>query len=778
MFIGQAPGQDEDEENKCFVGPSGQLLTDLIKEYGLNKVPYRYEYVCRCAPPNDKKPSVKQIKECLPYLLRSIIQHDPEYIVLLGGIALYALTGHKKISDYSGTMFEISNSHLASKKKTWKVFCTIHPSSALHEPRSLSEIESQFKVLAREVKGEFSNKRTSYYFFDHPFLAEVDTDPLNLKRGRTPIAIDYETMGGFDPRVSGTAIRLVGMSDKEFTGKTFPVDDQKMMNYVKNFLSKKYNFIAHNAKYEMKWSIEKMGIEPTITDDTEILAHLYDENTKVALDVVGPLYTDIHNHKGPFQYYMNNNNYSWDNVPVDRLAQYNCADCDMTLRLYNFLRPKISEQGMDRLYEEIEIPVMKTLARVELRGMKIDTVAANKIMAANKISLTHIKKQIMSMPEVQAGMKRKKLEDLNLNSSVQVKALFYDWWRLNTTKTGVRNRGESYSTDKHAIERLAEHYPNVNLVKKYRGISHGISDIEEMINKSFNGFVSSEFNQTYVVTGRFASRNPNLQNLPNPKQDEGGERYGDAVKKVMISRFGDDGEVMNVDYSQLELRLCANVTRDKTYIEALNKGFDLHSITAAAMFGGRVDEISKEKRNMGKRVNFAVQYGIGANELSRQFKKNKSECQYYLDAYWRRYPGVCNYMDGLHEFARKNEYVVSPFGRRRRLPDINSDDYFSMKRAMNQAGNFPIANMGAELTKWAMARIDQALIDNGFQSMVVLQVHDSVVIDLYYRERRAICKLVESIMVEEAMKIWPFFDSVPLKIDISTGPNLLDQEDI
>ena len=783
MFIGQAPGGEEDLENKCFVGPAGQLLMDSIKEYNLDEFPHRFENTCRCYPPNDKRPSKKQVTACWTHLESAIMRYDPEFLVPLGSVALEAITGLKKVSDFMGSLFEIEGEE---GQKTYKVFPILHPAAILRDERKLGAFESQMTTLYRIVNQSKSRVRSKpkYQVIEDSFVAEIDLDEIPDNR---PTVIDFETYGGFDPRADDTGIRCIGVCHGINKARSYSFEkDEKMKDVVIDFLKRHKHLIAHNGKYEAKWAIQKLGVDPQIVDDTAIIAHLINEETSISLDVVGPMFCDMVNHKGSFRYFMAKNGLDWKTAPMDKLGYYNCEDCDMTFRVWKAALPQLEKLGMTRLYREVEIPTMRTLARIELRGMVVDDKTAEKVKRKGRKRMDQIRTKIEHYPEVEKGMKKAGLEHLNLNSSPQVYKLFYQWWMLarrggKDGGTIRRTKSGQFSTDKNMIDRLAEDFPQVNLVKEYRGISHSLSDIEVMQEKAIDHFVSSDYNNVYVVTGRLSSRDPNLQNLPNPKEiEDDGQSYkfGEAVKQVIVSRFGEDGYVMNADYSQLELRLVGNESGDPTYIDALNGGKDLHTITARHLPGVNPNNVSKEQRFIAKRLNFAVVYGAGPGELAKNFRKRKEECAAYLRSYAETYPHVMQYMDDLHDFARDKGYVISKFKRRRHLPQINAEDWWLAKRAMNQAGNFPVASLGADLTKWAMATIDEYLISGDYKSLVMGQVHDSIVIDCYKRELRRVCSVVEGVMIELAMNTWPFFEKIPMKVDISIGPNWLNQEDL
>ncbi len=776
MFVGQAPGKNEDLQNECFVGESGKLLISLIEKHHIDDYEYRLENAVRCYPPNDKRPLKKQIEACSSYLFTAIKKYQPEIIVPLGSVALKALTNIDKLSDYLGTLFECE----LISGDAWSVFPMYHPSAILRNERLLGTFESQFDMLHRFIDN-VDRIRKKYEIVTEPFLVGLDCGGAYTDSFDTPVAVDFETCGGFDPRLKNTKIRCLGYSDKAGRAKAFKIEGNKdLYKDISNFLMSR-PIIAQNAKYEMKWCIEKLGIEPNIVDDTAIMAHLLNEEMPCNLEVIGTMYTQMQSHKGTFSYYMNKNGYDWGTVPFDELAKYNCADTDMTLRARNTLRKKIDKLGLKTLYEEVELPTMRTLARIELRGMHINVKEAQKVVESGKERMKSISNSITKSRKVKEGLNG---TELNLDSSVQVNNLFYKWWNLDTFGIKKTSSGESFSTDKTAMELLSNKYPKVNLVREYRGISHGISDIKVILDKLVNDFISCDYTNTYVVTGRLSSKDPNLQNLPNPKEIREGERsrvFGDSVKKIFDSRFGARGGIMNADYSQLELRLCANESGDETYIDALNNNKDLHMITAESMYPDLYEvgeKKRKEYRFNAKRVNFGVQYNIGAGELSKQLRKPRGECQDYLDAYANRYTGVMNYMQGLFDYCIEHEYVVSKFGRIRHLPDVNSSDFWTAKRALNQACNFPIASLGADLTKWAMATLDQRLIDEGMKSMVIGQVHDSLIIDYYDRELRKLAKIVKEVSVDLAMKKWEFFEKVPLKMDISIGENWLEQEDL
>ncbi|MBX2893708.1 MAG: DNA polymerase I [Saprospiraceae bacterium] len=442
-------------------------------------------------------------------------------------------------------------------------------------------------------------------------------------------------------------------------------------------------------------------------------------------------------------------------VPIERIKDYAAEDADITYQLYEYLKPKLEAGGesLSKLFREVETPLVKVLADLEFAGVRIAPDFLKEYSDELAVQIADLEKKILA----EAGF------NFNIASPKQVGEALFD--RLKLPYPGKKMKSGQYSTDEDVLTELAATYPICTDILAHRGLmklkSTYVDALPALINPR-TGRVHSSFNQALAATGRLSSQNPNLQNIPIKTPE------GRKVREAFIPR-DKDHILLSADYSQIELRLIAEISKDEAMLDAFQKGLDIHLATAAGVFSVPLDKVTPEQRRAAKTVNFSIIYGAGASNLSNQLGIKRTEAKELIENYFRQYKGLKNYMTDIVDFARKHGYVETLLGRRRYLRDINSGN--GMMRSMSEriAINTPIQGTAADLIKVAMVNIWKAMREGKFKSHMILQVHDELVFDV----RRDELERLKPIIQHEMQTALPNL-KVPILVEMGTGENWLE----
>lgn len=442
------------------------------------------------------------------------------------------------------------------------------------------------------------------------------------------------------------------------------------------------------------------------------------------------------------------------NEPVGWTEKEHGGSCDYVgwaaltaERLYDPMQKMLAEKNLQSLYTEIELPLAEVLAAMEATGIRVDRQTLQQMSEEMGHRVAVLLQEIYRL----AG------EEFNVNSTKQLGSILFDKLKLpvwKKTKTG-------YSTDAEVLEKLAGEHEIIDKLLEYRMLtklkSTYLDGMEGLID-SKTGRIHTTFNQTVTTTGRLSSSEPNLQNIP--VRTEAGRRI-----RELFSPGEDYVLLLSADYSQIELRILAHISKDTGMQEAFRNNQDVHTRTAAEVFGVSLEEVTPEMRSRAKAVNFGIVYGISDYGLSRDIGVTRKEAALYIDNYFARYPGVKNFMDRAVDEGRSTGYVTTLFGRRRFLPDINSSNFNLRSFAERTAMNTPIQGTAADVIKKAMIDVYQALKKQGLSSRLLLQVHDELVLEVTQEEIEIVSRLVKEAM-EQAVSL-----DVPLVAEVKTGYN-------
>lgn len=513
------------------------------------------------------------------------------------------------------------------------------------------------------------------------------------------------------------------------------------------FARKETGFVGQNVKYDFQ-VLRRHGMEiANLTFDTMIAGHLLSPGMRrnnlddLALDYLS--YNTI-----PYEDVVGSGRgkTTMDKLPPEAIRDYACEDADIALQLGQILAPKLKEAKLDGVNSDMEVPLMRVLADVEANGVAIDAKYFEKLSAEYKKQIARLEKTIHD----EAGLV------FNVNSTKELQFVLLEKLRLpmgKKIKTG-------FSTDQRELERMRGLHPMIDHLLEYRKytklLSTYIDALPELVNPQ-TGRIHTTLHQAIAATGRLSSMDPNLQNIPVR------EDMGRAIRRGFIPAKGH--ELLSLDYSQVELRIMAHYSKDKALMEAFTRDdVDIHSRTAASLFGIGENEVTPDMRAKAKVVNFSIIYGVTDFGLGQSLSIPRAEAKQYIERFFQRYPGVKRYMDETIEFCAKNGYVETLFGRRRQIPDITSSNRFRREGAERTAINTPIQGTSADLIKQAMIRIHAKMISRKLKSLMILQVHDELLFEVTPAEKDEVVKLARAEM-ENADLL------VPLRVDAGWGKN-------
>lgn len=511
--------------------------------------------------------------------------------------------------------------------------------------------------------------------------------------------------------------------------------------------------VGQNLKYDCK-VLRKYDIEVKgILFDTMIAHYLINPDARHSMDILAET---VLNYKPVSIESLigkkGKNQKLFSSVPIEEQKEYAVEDSDITLQLKDKFKPQLTQDNLEKLFDKIEMPLMKVLVDMEWEGINLDIIALNNMSKELVEELIHLETEIYSL----AG------EKFNISSPKQLGDIIFDKLKLGNkpkkTKTG------QYATGEDVLLKLAHKHKIIDLLLEYRQLQKLKSTYVDALPNEVNpqtGRVHTTFAQTVAATGRLASNNPNLQNIPIRTE------RGQEVRKAFIAK-DKNHKIISADYSQIELRIIAAMSKDPAMIASFNHGEDFHKATASKVFHIPMGQVTREQRSQAKTVNFGIIYGVSAFGLSEQTGLSRSESKSLIDAYYEAYPVLKEYIAEQVQTARKNGYVETLLGRRRYLPDIHSGNSVVRSHAERNAVNAPIQGTAADIIKIAMIQIHELLNERKYRTKLLLQVHDELVFDAPDEEIKEVSALIKKTM-ESSVKI-----EVPLIVDIGVGPNWLD----
>ena len=617
-----------------------------------------------------------------------------------------------------------------------------------------------FEEIPADVQEDAKNSTLAKYE-----RGKSDYQLIDTKDGRSKIidlflttdflSLDTETTG-IDP----ISAQLVGLSFSVAPNQAFyvpiPSKTEEALNIVNEFKTvyenEKILKIGQNIKYDLL-VLQNYGIElkgPLF--DTMVAHYLLQPELRHGIDYLAEVYLNyqtIHieeliGEKGRGQKNM-------ADLPPSQVYEYACEDADITLRLKNIFEQRLHEDGCYKLFEEIEMPLVPVLAWMERNGVCLDTAALEETSVKYTQQLDRLEEEIHQL----AG------ESFNIASPKQVGEILFD--KLKISEKARRTRKGQYVTSEEALEAIKDKHPIVQKILEHRGLKKllgtYINTLPKLINPA-TGHIHTSFNQTITATGRLSSSNPNLQNIP-VRAEEGKE-----IRKAFIPEPG--CKYFSADYSQIELRIMAHLSKDPHMIEAFCQGHDVHAATAAKIYGKPIEEVTREERSKAKTANFGIIYGITVFGLADRMNISRTEAKQLIDDYFSTYPAVQAYMQQSINTAREKGYTETIYHRRCYLRDINSHNAVVRGYAERNAINAPIQGSAADIIKIAMIAIYRRFRAEGLRSKMMLQVHDELNFSVYPEEEEQ----VQHIVIEEMERACQL--EVPLQADYGWGANWLE----
>lgn len=679
---------------------------------------------------SDNIPGVKGIGE---KTAMSLIEkhHSIEYIydhideIGLKGAMLQKLKDGRDMAFMSKDLATINRQTPIEFSASECVFDGFNNDNGLYDILSRLELNSIIKKL--NLTSEDGLRETVDIFKD--FSYELNP-ALPLSEGKISLILD------FDGDTLSTLAVGMGSRAAVFTENTEKIAKELLEGNNNQVIM----FDAKEAMVKLNGRVEFKNM----TDDTAIAAYLVDPaRNEYTIEKLAAEYFGVEIEKPEAKQLS-----LLDEDEADNGEYF--AKCAAALNVLNDeIQKKIKENGQEKLYREVELPLVTVLSHLEINGFLVDDAELKSFAAILGEKIDALTKEIYFLAD----------EEFNINSPKQLGVILFEKLALKPvkkTKTG-------YATNVDVLEKLRDKHPIINFIMEYRQLtklkSTYCDGLSAVVNPKTHR-IHSVFTQTVTVTGRLSSTEPNLQNIPTRTE------LGREIRKMFVA--SEDYVLVDADYSQIELRVLAHIANDETMINAFKNGEDIHAVTASQVLGIPLDEVTKEQRSSAKAVNFGIVYGIGEFSLSQDLHISVKEAKAYIDSYLEKYHGVRQYMENIKEQAKKDGYVKTLMNRIRYIPELKSPNFNIRQFGERVALNTPIQGTAADIIKLAMVRVDERLIREKLKSRLILQVHDELIVEAHKDE----VDIVKKILVEEMQGAMDL--RVPLKVDVETGHSWYD----
>lgn len=678
--------------------------------------------------PSDNIPGVKGVGE---KTAMSLIEkhHSIEYIyeniddIGLKGAMLQKMKDGRKMAFMSKELATINRNTPIEFNAEECVFDGFENNGELYEILKRLELNSIVKKL--DLSGGDNVKENEDIFKDFSYQVG-DKNMISSDKVTVVLDFDGDNISSAAVGVGNNAVVLNEQDDIKELLEDYSI--AKVMFDVKEAI------VKLNGRIDIK----------NISDDTAIAAYLVDPaKNEYTIEKLASEYFGTVIEKPEVKQLS-----LLDDVETDR-SEY-LAKCAVALGVLNErIGDKIKENGQEKLYQEVELPLVTVLAHLEINGFLVDDNQLKEFADKLGEKIDALTNEIYML----AG------EEFNINSPKQLGVILFEKLELKPvkkTKTG-------YATNADVLEKLRDKHPIVNFIMEYRQLaklkSTYCDGLRAVVNPNTHR-IHSVFTQTVTVTGRLSSTEPNLQNIPTRTE------LGREIRKMFVAK--EDYVLVDADYSQIELRVLAHIANDETMINAFRNNEDIHAVTASQVLGIPLEDVTKEQRSSAKAVNFGIVYGIGEFSLAQDLHISVKEAKEYIESYLEKYHGVRNYMESIKEQAKKDGYVKTMLNRIRYIPELKSPNYNIRQFGERVALNTPIQGTAADIIKLAMVRVDNRLINEGLKSKLILQVHDELIVEAHKDEVDKVKQILSEEM-QGAMEL-----NVPLKVDMSTGHSWYD----
>ena len=759
MVIGEAPGAHEERTGKPFQGRAGQLLDSLLQKNGISREDLYVTNVVHCRPPDNRTPTAAEIKACKPYLEKEIKIVSPKYILCLGATAYKAIFGKAGVMEARGTLY---------KKDGINYFVTIHPAAALRQPKMAPFLEMDIKKFADITRGEVpSEDDIEWTYVDTFEKLEACVSDLNKSKA---ISFDFET-SSLNP-VDGY-IYCLGISNEDhswaipfnYIGSPFPQEAEKKILRLlhKIFLGKK--IIAHNGKFDGKWFVTKANVVVDQTFDTMLASHLLDENRLHGLKPLAKMYFNASNYeikfpikelsRVPQERIRSFIPKSKDTPDIKTLCRYCAYDTHYTFRNYRkFRKELLSERALLTIYQKLLMPASNMLQEMELDGVYINFDKYKEVTISLEEKTEKLLRKLNKLSEGKVK---------NWNSTKQVANYLFDDLGLPVLEKTAS--GAPSTSGESVLPRLVEYHQIVQVLLDYR---ENIK-LQQFITSWGNSMdISHYMHPTFklhgTVTGRLSCVEPNLQQVPRDPQ----------LRSLITAPEG--WTLIEADYSQAELRVAAMLANEPAMKLAYQTGQDIHTKTASAVMSIPISDVTSADRKKAKAVNFGFLYGMSAKKF-RIYARDKydvdltdKEAQRFRDRFFELYPGLPAWHERQRQLARKYKYVRSPLGRKRRLPEVDSDDRGAIAEAERQAINSPVQGFASDMCLYSMVRMHKEFNPSYWRPVGL--VHDATLSMVRNDKLHEVAKRIKEIMQdsETVEKVFNCNLTVPIVADVKVGP--------
>lgn len=799
LLIGEAPGEIEDREGIPFVGRSGRLLRQTLSEF-FHSSEVRFTNIVRCRPP-DNKITKKAIKCCEHNVLDEIDQYDPDIVLLLGNVPLHAILGEAGITTWNGAVIERDD----------RIYVPLyHPAYILRNRAAMDEWLKGFFSAEEALAGDV--KRDNHEYIFPTSIEDVEKMESHLANYGW-VAFDTET-ASLDAHAANATVLACSLAagDKAYAiplghhqqpswGKLDgAVEFGKVISIIHRILTS-HKVVGHNIKFDQQQWFAYTDLWFDAHGDTMLASHLLDSRKgRHGLKRLAGLHLGMYDYDEELKRYCSKHpdanihrGGTYAAVPLDILLPYAGMDAAATYSLKVKLHKELSKKQRC-LLEEMIMPASTTLARVEDNGIGIDKYIADRYVRIYSHAKQELWEDIADDADVQRMVthtqadwdaihklhprRKRKVFQFNPNSPVQLRELYYTYSHIpvpaETTKTGLP------TTKADVLSKHESAFPIITLIRYYKLFTKmlGTYLIPAAYGKwasDDDGRVRCNYNLHGTVTGRLSSSEPNLQNIPTPEKEPGTLLAHLPIKNIFRATFP-NGVLMSADYAGMELRVFASLADCKAMLDVHKGGEDFHKMVASMVSGIPYNDIDKPTRYIYKWTNWTMLYGGGASTLHNMYDIPMSEAKHSVEAYLDRFPEVLDYQDYVTKFTKKHGYMESPFGRQEYFPYINDRNPSRAAKARRSAINMPVQSAASDITLMALVFIDRALFQDGYESIIVNTVHDSIVLDVHPDEVDDIANMCVSVMenvVELAKFYMPSIDlswlKCPLKADIEVG---------
>jgi len=787
LVIGEAPGAEEDSVGTPFVGQSGRLLREVMSEEGLADYGVAFTNVVHCRPPENRTPSVSQIKSCMPLLQQEIEDLNPRLIILAGNTPLKAVLGETGITNWQGVLIE----------QNGRAYLPVyHPAYILRNPEAINDFAAAMIKAAQymengsnalDVLGKYTIKQVRT-------TAEAQAMADDLLQAEV-VAFDTESNISVEPFSEGT--HPIACSFAAYPNNTAyavvlgPATSDIVLQVLQSDIPK----LLHNAKYDYQVILAEYGARiNNIVGDSMLLSYVLDSTPgRHGLKELAGRYLGMYEYDYPLrEYYAEHPDADpskkgdMSRVPHEILLEYAAYDAVATLELHRVLDKEL-EPHQRALYQELIIPASNALAVMECNGVKLDVDVIKYYRALYKSVQRQKYAAMLAYPEVQKYLKNVEMDTFNPNSTVQMKIILFDKKHFGLKPKVMTATGEP-STSWDSISGHADACPFVKEYRYYKLLGKMLSTYIEPAEGWLgrDNRVHASYLLHGTATGRLASRRPNLQNIPTPEKEPDTLLAVHPIKNIFTNTW-EGGCLLAVDYSGMELRTMASVAGVEGMLQAFREGKDVHSVVTCALFHYTYEEfIAKKKagdqdaiaqRYRAKWVNWTLLYGGSEYTLMNLYGLPEDEAKALVKQYYTMFPEILDNREKVLKLARKNGYIESMFGRRRYLPYINDRDNSRRSSAEREAVNMPIQSAASDILVCGLVVLNDLMQQNGFKSLLVNTVHDSVMFDVYPGELDDLAWLVREVLENIPTKYGPeWFPGLdftwftcPLEIDAEFG---------